>query len=52
MNFKIVQCSLYNMPSVDYIIFELSFLVVDPQVTFYRCVFSHVTEDAALNQLA
>ena len=51
MNFKI-KCSLSNMPFMDYIIYELSFLVVASQVTFYRYTFSHVTKDAALNQLA
>lgn len=44
MNFKI-KYSLYHMPFMDYIIFELSFLVVASQVSFYRYTFSHITKD-------
>lgn len=45
---------LYNMPFMDYIFFELSFLVVVSQVTFYHhdTAFNHGTKDAALDQLA
>lgn len=35
---------MYNIPFMDYIIFELSFLVIASQVTFYRYTFRHLTK--------
>lgn len=52
MYFK-MKCLLYNMPFMDYIIFELCFLAIASQVTLQRVTtFNHVTKGAALDQLS